>query len=200
VVKLELAEVDPFGGRPGYEEPPPVLADGADSEWEVEEVLDAKMRYRSLWYFVRFKGYDNSHDQWVKHSDVFAPDAIAEFYRKYPGKPRAIAAATFDALPFQDPATSSAHIRAMRRGAAFQGGGDVRGTPVSNPRSSDRSSDPTPGSSDPTPGQTSAILRRSPRRAKPHLDGSPHSAWHSACDRARDHCRSLRHQQTMRNP
>ncbi|KAJ6542789.1 hypothetical protein B0H19DRAFT_1171921 [Mycena capillaripes] len=76
----------------------------------------------------------------------------------------------------------------------------VRGTPVSNPRSSDRSSDPTPGSSDPTPGQTSAILRRSPRRAKPHLDGSPHSAWHSACDRARDHCRSLRHQQTMRNP
>jgi hypothetical protein len=192
VVKLELAEHDPFGGRPGYDEPPPVLADGADSEWEVEEVLDAKMRYRSLWYFVRFKGYDNSHDQWVKHSDVFAPDAIAEFYRKYPGKPRAIAATTFDALPFQDPATSSAHIRAMRRGAAFQGGGDVRGTPVSNLRTSDPTSGRTSG--------TSAILRRPPRQAKPHSGGSPHSRWHSACDRARDHCRSLRHQRTMRNP
>ena len=45
---------------------------------------DAKVRYKSLWYMVQYKGYDASHNQWVKHSDVFAQEAIAEFYRKYP--------------------------------------------------------------------------------------------------------------------
>ena len=115
VVKLQLAEDDPFGGRPRYEEPPPILGTGPEAEWEVEEILDAKYRWRSLWYFVRFKGYNTSHDQWVKHSDVFAPEAIAEFYRKYPGKPRHIAAATFDSLPFRDANASATFIRSMRR-------------------------------------------------------------------------------------
>ena len=103
VVKLALAENDPFEGRPGYTEPPPVLKDGADSEWEIEEILDAKMRYRSLWYYVRFKGYNESHDKWVKHSDVFADDAITDFYRKHPEKPRQINQASFDSIPFRDP-------------------------------------------------------------------------------------------------
>jgi hypothetical protein len=88
-----------------------------------------------LWYFVRFKGYNASHDQWVKHSDLFAPEAVAEFYRKYPGKPRLIAVAAFDSLPFRATGASPAFIRSMRRDAAFQGGGDVRGTSHShNPR------------------------------------------------------------------
>ena len=68
---------------------------------KVEEILDAKVRYRSLWYFVWFKGYDPSHNQWVKHSDVFAPELVKDFYRRYPGKPRSISAATFDSLPFR---------------------------------------------------------------------------------------------------
>ncbi|KAJ7194359.1 hypothetical protein B0H12DRAFT_972066, partial [Mycena haematopus] len=56
---------------------------GDPAEWEVEEILDAKVRYHSLWYFVHFKGYDPNHDKWVKHSDVFAPDLVAHFYRRY---------------------------------------------------------------------------------------------------------------------
>ena len=51
-MKLVLTEDDPFEGRPGYTEPLPVLEDGADSEWEIEEILDATMRYCSLWYYV----------------------------------------------------------------------------------------------------------------------------------------------------
>ncbi|CAK5278483.1 unnamed protein product [Mycena citricolor] len=85
------------------------------------------MRYCSVWFFVRWKGYDPSHDQWAKHSDIFAEDAIAAFYCKYPSKPRVIAAAVFDSLPFQHP---SATIRMLRQGTAIQGGGDVRGTPA----------------------------------------------------------------------
>jgi hypothetical protein len=112
VVKLELAEEDPFDGRPGYDKPAPVLPDAPSDlpEWEVEEILDAKVRYKSLWYMVQYKGYDASHNQWVKHSDVFAPEAIAEFYRKYPAKPCTITVAAFDSLPFRN---TSIHIRSL---------------------------------------------------------------------------------------
>ena len=167
VVKLQLAEDDPFEGRPTYDEPAPALpeAPGDAPEWEVEAVLDAKMRWKSLWYMVSFKGYDTSHNQWVKHSDVFALEAITEFYRNNPAAPRTIAITAFDSLPFRDP---TLHVRSMRRGAAFQGGGDVRGTRLR------RISGPARPSG--------------PARQPPGSD----SGWHVLCDRARDICRSLR--------
>ena len=164
VVKLELAEDDPFEGRPGYSEPAPVLpeAPGDAPEWEVNEILDAKVRWKSLYYMVSFKGYDASHNQWVKHSDVFAPEAVAEFYRNNPAAPRTIAITAFDSLPFRDPAL---HVRFMHRGAAFQGGDDVRGTPAFHP----------------TSGRF---------RSTGHRNSTGH--WHVICDQAREICRSLR--------
>ena len=59
---------------------------------------------------VQYKGYNPSHNQWVKHSNVFALEAITEFYRKYPAKPCTIAATAFDSLPFCDP---SLHVQSM---------------------------------------------------------------------------------------
>jgi hypothetical protein len=184
VVKLQLVEDDPFEGRPGYDEPAPVLPDvpGDAPEWEVEEILDAKIRYKSLWYMVRFKGYDESHNQWVKHSDVFADEAIAEFYRKYPSKPRIIAHAAFDSLPFRDPSVHVRSLRHMRRVAAFQGGGDVRGTSA-RPRS--------PGTRPRSSGTRRPVDRPSLRN--PPMDPKRSlTQWHQVCDQARDICRSLR--------
>jgi hypothetical protein len=57
---------------------------------------------------------------------MFADEAVADYYRRYPNAPRHIAASTFDSIPFR-----SVNIRSLRRGAAVQGGGDVRGTPKS---------------------------------------------------------------------
>ncbi|KAF8155194.1 hypothetical protein K438DRAFT_1862766, partial [Mycena galopus ATCC 62051] len=74
---------------------------------------------------VRWKGYGPEHNKWVKHSDVFARDAIEAYYRRYPNAPRRIALAAFDSLSFR---RRDAQVRFMRRDAAFQGGGDVRGT------------------------------------------------------------------------
>ena len=113
-MKLELAVEDEFLGCAGYNEPPPELEDGVE-EWEVEEILDAKYCYNSLWYWVLFKGYDPLHDKWVKHSDLFPPELIANFYCWYPAKPHLIAAANFR--------TILSHP--MHRDAAFQGGGVV---------------------------------------------------------------------------
>ena len=112
-MKLQLAEDDPFEGHPSYNKPAPILPEtpGDLPECEVKQILDTKIRYGSLWYMVQYKGYNASHNQWVKHSDIFAPEAIAEFYRKYPTKPCMIATVAFDSLPFHDP---SLHVRSMR--------------------------------------------------------------------------------------
>ena len=111
-MKLQLAEDDPFKGRPGYDKPAPILLEtpGDLPEWEVEQILDANIRWRSLWYIVQYKGYDASHNQWVKHSDIFALEAIEEFYRKYPTKPCMIGAMAFYSLPFHNP---SLHVQSM---------------------------------------------------------------------------------------
>jgi hypothetical protein len=76
---------------------------------------------------VRWKGYGPEHDKWVKHSDIFAKDAIEAYYCRYPNAPHRIALAAFDSLSFQRCART---IRFIRRDAVFQGGGDVRGTPT----------------------------------------------------------------------
>ncbi|KAF8144235.1 hypothetical protein K438DRAFT_1874312 [Mycena galopus ATCC 62051] len=68
---------------------------------------------------VRWKGYGPEHNKWVKHSNVFAKDAINTYYRRYPNAPRRIASAAFDSLSFRK---RDAHVRFMHRDTAFQGG------------------------------------------------------------------------------
>jgi hypothetical protein len=248
VVKLELAEDEPFPGRPGYSEPPPELEDGIE-EWEVEEILDSRVRYGKLWYWVSFKGYGPAHEKWVKHSDVFSPVLVAAFHRKYPDKPRHIAAAEFDSIPFRSRHDSGIHENSdisddrgnsdvgdgvgsgryqlrsrkapLRRDAAFQGGGDVRGTsapglstppqrsssPLSRaPGLRQRSSSPLSRARPPIGLSTPPQRSSSPlSRARPPIgfapppiglrssaSASPRSPWDLACDRARDYCRAQR--------
>ena len=48
VVKLQLMEDNPFEGRSQNDKPPPVLDVLGDQQWEVNEILDAKIRWGSL--------------------------------------------------------------------------------------------------------------------------------------------------------
>ena len=94
VVKLTLATPDPIPGRRSKPPPPPVLVDG-NEEFEVEEVLDSRFRYRRLEYLVKWKGYDAGNNSWIVHDAVHAPRATAAFHRKHPGAPRRINAMSF---------------------------------------------------------------------------------------------------------
>jgi hypothetical protein len=91
-------------------------------KYEVEAILDSRMRYNCLEYLLKFKGYDESHNQWEVHTQVHAKPKIAQFHRKYPGAARHINAAIFNSIPFTrvDLATSwqSSHIMMPR----FEGG------------------------------------------------------------------------------
>jgi hypothetical protein len=61
--------------------PPTTLVDG-EEEYEVEAILDSRMCYNRLEYLLKFKGYDESHNQWEVHTHVHAKPKIALFHRK----------------------------------------------------------------------------------------------------------------------
>jgi hypothetical protein len=66
------------------------------------------MCYNCLKYLVKWKGYDESYNQWEEHSQLHVKQKIAQFHRKHLGAARHINAAIFDSIPFtrEDLATS----------------------------------------------------------------------------------------------
>jgi hypothetical protein len=80
------------------------------------------MHYNRLEYLLKFKGYDESHNQWEVHSQLHAKSKIAQFHRKYPGAARHINAAIFNSIPFTraDLATSWRSSRVVT--PRFEGG------------------------------------------------------------------------------
>jgi hypothetical protein len=79
--------------------PPTTLVDG-EEEYEVKAILDSRMCYNRLEYLLKFKGYDEGHNQWEVHTHVHAKSKIVQFHRKYPGAACHINAAIFDSIPF----------------------------------------------------------------------------------------------------
>jgi hypothetical protein len=128
MVKLSPAHPDPIIGRRPTLPPPTTLIDG-EEEYKVEAILDSRMRYNRLEYLLKFKGYDESHNQWEVHTHVHAKLKIALFHHKYPGAARHINAAIFNSIPFTrvDLATSWRSLRVVT--LHFEGGGNVRGHP-----------------------------------------------------------------------
>jgi hypothetical protein len=121
-VKLSPVPPDPILGRRPVPPPPTTLIDG-EEEYEVEAILDSHMCYNHLEYLLKFKGYDESHNQWEVHSQLHAKPKIVQFHHKYPVIARHINAAIFDSIPFTraDLATSWWSLCIMM--LHFEGGG-----------------------------------------------------------------------------
>lgn len=60
-------------------EPAAIEVDG-ESEYEVEDILDHRPTRGTMRYLVKWLGYDNSHNEWVKEEDLHA-DAILSRYK-----------------------------------------------------------------------------------------------------------------------
>jgi hypothetical protein len=85
-----LARVRPNDIPGRVQEPsPPIIVDDQE-EYEVEEVLDSRIRRRKLQYLVHWKGWPVSARTWEPCENlVHAQDLVGEFHRAYPSKPRA---------------------------------------------------------------------------------------------------------------
>ena len=68
-----------------YMRPPPDLING-EEEYEVEHIIDSRQFGRGcqVQYLVKWKGYPNSDNQWLKWQDINAPDLIAEYQKENP--------------------------------------------------------------------------------------------------------------------
>src|SRR6266404_4821745 len=62
-----------------YMRPPPDLING-EEEYEVECIINSRYhgRRRQVQYLVKWKGYPDLDNQWIRWQDVNAPDLIAE--------------------------------------------------------------------------------------------------------------------------
>ena len=89
VIKLTSALEDPIPSQHASPPPPPVLLDG-EEHFEVEQVLDSRMRRGRLQFLIKRKGYGYEENSWENEGDVNAPDLIAEFYTSHPGALRHI--------------------------------------------------------------------------------------------------------------
>jgi Chromo (CHRromatin Organisation MOdifier) domain len=61
-----------------FSQPPPELIDG-EEEFEVEEIIAHRTKYRKKQYLVKWKGYSASEDSWVYEKDLNAPELLEEY-------------------------------------------------------------------------------------------------------------------------
>ena len=68
---------------------PPEIDD--DTEYDVEEIIGARLRKRKLEYLVKWQGFEAEHNSW-EPADALGNvhDFIRDFYRKNPGAPRPV--------------------------------------------------------------------------------------------------------------
>ena len=76
---FHVSLLEPYRTRDGFEPPEPIDIDG-DEEWEVDEILAERTRYRKKQYYVRWAGFSEAHDSWEPEQNLInAQDAIRRF-------------------------------------------------------------------------------------------------------------------------
>ena len=69
--------------------PPPPAVVNEQEEYEVQKILDSKMRWGKVHYLVKWKGYSDVHNEWIPAENCDnAKDAVEDFHKKYPRKPK----------------------------------------------------------------------------------------------------------------
>jgi hypothetical protein len=80
--------------------PPPITVEG-EPEYEVEAVLDSRIRRGKLQYLVKWVGYPREESSWEPEDSVAnAPERVADFHRQFPNAPQR-SRAIFDQLHFR---------------------------------------------------------------------------------------------------
>ena len=90
---LEPHVANPFPNR--IVAPPLAIQVDGVEDFEVNSILDSRMRRRKLEYYVDWVGYDVSDRSWEPPVVLTnANDAIQDFHNKFPSRPRLHAASS----------------------------------------------------------------------------------------------------------
>ncbi|KAF8829214.1 hypothetical protein HHX47_DHR3000714 [Lentinula edodes] len=85
---LSLYHEPQFPTQPRNTEPPPEVV-GEEEEYEVEEVVDARKYRNGIQYKVKWRGYGPHEMTWEPAANMTnAKEAVQDFHKKYPNKPR----------------------------------------------------------------------------------------------------------------
>jgi len=83
---LEPHQRNPFPDR--TQPPPPPIELEDDVEWEVEEILDSRIRRGKIQYLVHWQGYGPHERTWEPLENLSnAAETVAEFHQRYPNRP-----------------------------------------------------------------------------------------------------------------
>jgi hypothetical protein len=87
VTLLSATKPDVFERDPPR--PPPIITPDKEEEYEVEEILDSRLRRRKLQYLVKWVGYGPEDNSWEPAENVEnAAEKVEEFHRRHPRRPR----------------------------------------------------------------------------------------------------------------
>ena len=92
----------PYTGSKQRAPPGPTIVDGND-EWDVEKIMDSRVKDGQLEYLVHWEGYPHEEDTWEPVDNVLpnSKKLVNEFHRRNPSAPRRISKMDFDALAFR---------------------------------------------------------------------------------------------------
>ena len=78
-----------INGKLEVELEPVYLEEEDEPEYEVEKLLDSRIRWRRIEYLVKWKGYDDGHNSWEPVTNLTnAKRSITAFHKKHPEAPR----------------------------------------------------------------------------------------------------------------
>src|SRR5712675_3250206 len=66
-----------------FEEPPPELIEG-EEEYEVEEIRDKRKRRNKTEHLIKWKGYSEVENTWVRAEDIHDPELLAQYHQRRP--------------------------------------------------------------------------------------------------------------------
>ena len=59
----------------------PFYGDTDDNEYQVEKIVDERIQGKEKFYKVRWKGYDSTHDTWVRESELGGAQEVLQHWR-----------------------------------------------------------------------------------------------------------------------
>lgn len=101
---------DPILERHAAPPPEPDLIDG-EPEYEIEKILNSRIRYRKMEYLVKWVGYPTEENTWNKAADMeHAQEEIEEFHKQNPRAPHLIRFAEIH----ESPSNSTIHLPGLQ--------------------------------------------------------------------------------------